>query len=581
MINCHLLELEEEGAAKANLFRILKYARPEWLMLLFATLNAIIQGCVFPAFSLLFTQIIQTFSPDDINDPHRDKMRKDGHFWALMFLVLAGVMGITMLFQATFYGVSAERLTKRLRSKVFRNIMRMDATYFDNPKHSPGKISTRLASDVPTVKSAIDYRIGSVFNSFVSISCGIGIAFYFCWQMALLVLAIFPLLGVAQGLQMKFLAGVAGKDAKEMENSGKIALEAIENIRTVQALTLQKRLYYHFCHHLDRPHRMNRRKALLQGLSYGFASSIFYFLYAASFRFGVWLIFAQKVDNPMNVLRTLFAISFTAGSLGWASAYFPEYAKATFAAGLIFKMLEEEPHIDGMTQNGKRPEISGAVDLIKVFFRYPERPDVTILEGLDLSVKPGETLALVGPSGCGKSTVVSLLERFYDPLDGAVMMDGEDLRGINPTWLRSHMALVSQEPILFDTSIRNNIVYGLPEGSYTEDQIIEVAMKANIHNFVSQLPDGYETRVGDKLVQEALDKASEGRTCVVVAHRLATIVNASKIMVVKQGKIIEMGTHNELMQKKGAYWALTQKQTIKQNATSDQESDDEGGTAKF
>ncbi|EYC19304.1 hypothetical protein Y032_0024g1008 [Ancylostoma ceylanicum] len=593
-------ELAEEGAVKANLFKILRYARPEWPFLALAVCSSVVQGCVFPAFSLFFSQIIDVFS----KPPGDPSLRSDGHFWALMFLVLGGVEAVTMIVQCFFFGMSAERLTMRLRSKVFHNVMRMDATYFDMPRHSPGKITTRLATDAPNVKSAIDFRLGSVFNSVVSVCCGIGIAFYFGWQMALLTIAIFPLAGVGQAIQMKFMSGRATADAKEMENSGKIAMEAIENIRTVQALTLEHRLHAQFCRHLDGPHKTSRRRAVMQGISYGFASSIFYFLYASAFRFGLWLIIRGTL-HPMNVLRVLFAISFTAGSMGFASAYFPEYIKATFAAGLIFNMLQEEPRIDGMTTNGKKPKLSGSVTLNNVYFKYPERPDVPILHGLDVSVKPGETLALVGPSGCGKSTVISLLERLYDPLDGVVAVDGHDLREMNPTHLRSHIALVSQEPILFDTSIRANIVYGLPPGSVTEAAIAEVAQKANIHKFISELPDGYDTRVGEKgtqlsggqkqriaiaralirnpqillldeatsaldtesekLVQEALDKASEGRTCIVVAHRLSTVVNANCIMVVKAGKVVEKGTHNELMQAKGAYWALTQKQNISTN----------------
>ncbi|KHJ92102.1 putative photosystem I protein PsaO [Oesophagostomum dentatum] len=555
-------ELAEEGAVKANLFKILRYARPEWPFLLLAVCSSIVQGCVFPAFSLFFSNIIEVFS----KQPGDPTLKSDGHFWALMFLLLGGVEAVTMMVQCFFFGMSAERLTMRLRSKVFHNVMRMDATYFDMPRHSPGKITTRLATDAPNVKSAIDFRFGSVFNSVVSVCCGIGIAFYFGWQMALL-----------------------------------IAMEAIENIRTVQALTLEHRLHHQFCRHLDGPHKTSRRRAVMQGVSYGFASSIFYFLYASAFRFGLWLILNGTLQ-PMNVLRVLFAISFTAGSMGFASAYFPEYIKATFAAGLIFNMLDEEPRIDGMTKNGKKPKLDGSVTLHSVYFKYPERPDVPILQGLDVSVKPGETLALVGPSGCGKSTVISLVERLYDPLDGVVAVDGHDLREMNPTHLRSHIALVSQEPILFDTSIRDNIVYGLPAGSVNEAAILDVAQRANIHKFISELPDGYDTRVGDKgtqlsggqkqriaiaralirnpkillldeatsaldtesekLVQEALDKASEGRTCIVVAHRLSTVVNANCIMVVKAGKVVEKGTHNELMQAKGAYWALTQKQTI-------------------
>ncbi|XGW25421.1 hypothetical protein V3C99_006669 [Haemonchus contortus] len=589
-------ELEEEGAAKANLFKILGYARPEWPFIAFAVTSSIVQGCVFPAFSLFFSQIIDVFS----KQPGDPTLKSDGHFWALMFLVLGGTQAMTMLIQCFFFGLSAERLTMRLRSKIFQNVMRMDATYFDMPRHSAGKITTRLATDAPNVKSALDYRFGSVFSSVVSICCGIGIAFYFGWQMALLTIAIFPLAAVGQAIQMRFMSGRATADAKEMENSGKIAMEAIEHIRTVQALTLERRLHAEFCHHLDGPHETNRRKALLQGVSYGFACSIFYFLYASCFRFGAWLI-VHGYLGPMNVLRVELAISFTAGSLGFASSYFPEYIKATFAAGLIFHMLEEKPRIDGMSNNGKKPKITGAVKLDQVYFNYPERPDVPILQGLNIKVEPGETLALVGPSGCGKSTVISLLERFYDALDGSVEVDGNDLREMNPTHLRAHIALVSQEPILFDRSIRDNILYGLPPGSVSEAEVHEVAQRANIHKFVMELPEGYNTRAGEKgvqlsggqkqriaiaralirnpkillldeatsaldtesekVVQEALDKASEGRTCIVVAHRLSTVVNANCIMVVQGGKIVEKGTHNELMQAKGVYWELTQKQT--------------------
>ncbi|CAB3398371.1 unnamed protein product [Caenorhabditis bovis] len=598
-------ELEEEGAARVNLFRILKYARPEIFFLLLATIASVIQGAVMPTFSLFFSQIIEVFS-----NPNPEQMLKDGHFWALMFLVLAAVQGTTMFFQCALFGIASERLTMRIRSKVFRNVLRQDATYFDMPTHSPGRITTRLATDAPNIKAAIDYRLGSVINALVSVVGGLTIAFYYGWQMAFLVCAIFPLAGVGQAVQIKFLSGKSSADAKELENSGKVAMEAIENIRTVQALTLQTRLHAQFCSYLDGPHKSNRFKALVQGISYGFATSIFYFLYAASFRFGLFLIFDKNVMmEPMSVLRVLFAISFSFSSIGFASAYFPEYTKATFAAGLIFKMLEEEPLIDGMSENGKKPKINGEIKFEKVYFRYPERPEVPILRGLDISVHPGETLALVGPSGCGKSTVISLLERLYDPLDGNVLVDNNDLRGVNPKHLRKHIALVSQEPILFDISIRENIAYGLNPGEYSDADIIEAAKKSNIHSFVESLPNGYETRVGEKgtqlsggqkqriaiaralirkpkillldeatsaldtenekQVQEALDAASQGRTCIVVAHRLSTIVNANCIMVVKEGVVVEKGTHAELMAKRGAYYDLTLKQSHKQNAESE------------
>jgi len=559
---------------------------------------SVIQGSVFPAFSLVFTQVLNVFAQTDPN-----KVKRDGHFWAMMYLVLGGVMAFSILFQTAFFGMTAERLTSRIRRLLFRNILRQDISYFDETNHSSGKLCTRLASDCPNVKSALDYRLGSVFSAVVSVGAGIVIAFVFCWEMALLVCAIFPLGGIGQALEMKYFQGKSSEESKEMENAGKTAMEAIENIRTVQALTLEKRFYDTFEHHLETPHKLSLRKAIVQGITYGFASSIFFFLYAAAFRFGVFLIVKHN-KKPMNVLRTLYAISFTAGSMGFASAYFPEYMKAKLAAGLIFKMLETEPKVDNMSDSGDSAgSIRGHVSLKQIQFAYPQRKDVQVLKGLNIEAQPGHTLALVGPSGCGKSTVVSLLERFYEPLSGAVQIDGKSIADYNIKDLRSQMALVSQEPILFDRSIKENIVYGLKETQYSEESIHRAATLANISSFISELPDQYNTRVGEKgtqlsggqkqriaiaralirnpkillldeatsaldtesekVVQDALDRAREGRTCIVIAHRLATIVNADCIAVVNHGQIVEMGTHNELIEKRGTYFELTEKQNAK------------------
>jgi ATP-binding cassette subfamily B (MDR/TAP) protein 1 len=309
---------------------------------------------------------------------------------------------------------------------------------------------------------------------------------------------------------------------------------------------------------------------------------------------------------PMDVLRTLYAISFTAGSMGFASAYFPEYIKAKLAAGLIFKMLEENPAVDNLSDEGLRARnIQGHVNFKNIIFSYPQRTEVQVLKGINVEAKPGETIALVGSSGCGKSTVVSLLERFYEPLSGEVSIDGTNIREYGLKDMRSQISLVSQEPILFDRSIKENIFYGLTEDEKSEQALFEAARLANIHNFVAGLPDQYDTRVGEKgaqlsggqkqriaiaralirnpkillldeatsaldtesekVVQEALDRAREGRTCIVIAHRLSTIVNADCIAVVKDGVIIEKGTHSELMAQRGAYFALTEKQNAKKS----------------
>ncbi|KAI6217968.1 P-glycoprotein [Aphelenchoides fujianensis] len=496
-------------------------------------------SCVFPIFSICFSNMLEVFAGTD-----PEEKRQKGHNWALMYLYLGAIQGTAMFLHAVLFGVSSERLTMRLRAGLFRHIFSMQIGYFDSPHHSTGRICTRLASDAPNIKAAIDYKLGSVFASLVS------------------------------------------DDANHLEEAGNCAIEAIDHIRTVQSLTLEKRLFDRFCEFLVRPFRTYKIRARLQAVSYGFASSIFYFLNGASFAFGVYLILNHN-EKPMSVLRTLFAVSFTAGSLGYAS---------------------------------RQDNVEGRIQLDEVDFRYPQRAAVPVLQRMNLSVEAGKTLAICGPSGCGKSTIISLVERFYDPLGGAVRIDGVDLREVSPQEIRSHIALVSQvsallpflvliarlwEPILFDRSIRENILYGLEPGSVSDEEIMAVCELANIAGVIAELPDKLDTRVGDKgtllsggqkqrlaisralirkptillldeatsaldsesekLVQQALDRASVGRTSIVVAHRLSTIVKADMIAVLKNGVIVEQGTHAELLANRGFYFELTEKQNIKKD----------------
>ena len=321
-------------------------------------------------------------------------------------------------------------------------------------------------------------------------------------------------------------------------------------------------------------------------------------------RYGSQLVKNEEYTvHQMNIV--LFSVIFTAMALGQMSSFAPNSAKAKLAALSIFRLVDRKSAIDPSIVDEKRirpAPVTGEAQVRNAVFNYPARPDVPILRGFDVMAHSGKTVALVGPSGSGKSSTVSLLLRFYDVLSGNVNIERNDVRDWNLEYLRSNMALVGQEPVLFDLTIGENIAYG-KEGCSQEE--IEAAAKgANIHNFIKSLPDGYNTGTGERgtqlsggqkqriaiaralirnpkillldeatsaldsesesVVQLALDAASKGRTTITIAHRLSTIQGADLILVIKKGKIVEQGKHLELIAQKGLYYDLVNKQTLTQ-----------------
>ncbi|NWU34612.1 ABCBB protein, partial [Hylia prasina] len=583
--------VEEEDAKPVPFTRILKYNVSEWPYLVLGSLAAAVNGAVNPLYALLFSQILGTFS---ILDEENQKNQING---VCVLFVLVGVVSFfTQFLQAYTFAKSGELLTRRLRKIGFQAMLGQDIGWFDDRKNSPGALTTRLATDASQVQGATGSQIGMIVNSFTNIGVAMIISFYFSWKLSLVIMCFLPFLALSGAVQAKMLTGFASQDKKALEATGRIASEALSNIRTVAGIGKEKMFIDNFEKHLDMPYRAAIKKAHVYGLCFGFAQSVVFIANSVSYRYGGFLVDTEGLHYSF-VFRVISAIVTSGTALGKASSYTPNYAKAKTSAARFFQLVDRLPKISVYSEKGEKwDNFKGSIEFLNCKFTYPSRPDIQVLKGLSISVKPGQTLAFVGSSGCGKSTSVQLLERFYDPEYGSVLIDGHDSKNVNVQFLRSKIGIVSQEPVLFDCSIADNIKYGSNTKEATMEKVIEAAQKAQLHDFVMSLPNKYETNVGaqgsqlsrgqkqriaiaraivrdpkillldeatsaldtesEKTVQAALDKAREGRTCIVIAHRLSTIQNADIIAVMSQGLIIERGTHDELMAMEGAYWKL-------------------------
>lgn len=580
---------------KGLFFRTFKLNAREWPYLIFGTAGAVLAGVIWPLASIPLVELIEIFLED--NDP------SDVRFWAVSFVILGIMSFVGNTGQHAVLGISGEKLTKRLRSEAFRALLRQEIGYFDLEENSLGALTGRLSSDAGAIKGLTGDLFGVGMNLMGALLSGIIISFIACWRLTLVVLAIIP--GVVLGgyFEMQASAGIDSGAKKDFSAANRIAAEAVDNVTTVRSLGVEGHFVSRFHNKIAETVAAKRRKAGLTGLAYGFSEFCQYLIWYATFKAGGDFVEAGHCSFQEMLLSSM-AILFAAITLGNISVFAPDVAASRLGATAIYRLLDRESLIDPTDPTGEKiPSLEGGVSAESVHFEYPRRPDVPVLRGLTVGIEKGKTLALVGTSGHGKSTIIALLERFYAIRKGKITIDHHDVSKSNVQSLRSHIGLVSQEPELFNRSVFSNIAYGAPhtDGTpITMSEVVEAAKLANAHDFIEELPQGYQTSVGprgeaisggqrqrvaiarslirrppvllldeatsaldsasEKKVQEAIDRASSGRTTIVVAHRLSTIRNADCIAVVKRGRIVESGTHDELLRENGAYAELVQHQ---------------------
>ncbi|CAF1285349.1 unnamed protein product [Adineta steineri] len=530
---------------KSVFVRLLKMNSPEWMFILIGCLTCLLGGLRGPVFSILFAKIINEFNDCKYTDIHRRVLITSG-----IFLLFGAAFLILRFFQFLTFGIAGGKLVSRIRSKAFSCFLRQEVAYFDRPENSSGAICNQLSSNAAVIQDMVGSRLGVICETLSMSATGVLLGLFYNWQLTTIIFIPFVILLIAIIIQIRLSSWLKSQSDLIYSQASTLAVEVLTNMRTVKQLSMENEVLRQYSNMIDQVLKIS-----------------------------AFAMFALESLKVVQMLAQRMGASLT-------------------AAHAFFDLFDRIPTIDNGSNKGQElTNFRGETEFNQVKFIYPSRPTVLVLNKLQLSIKSGQRIALVGASGCGKSTIVQLLERFYDVTHGELTLDGVDIRKLNVQWLRSRLGVVSQEPILFDLTIAENIAYGLENISI--DEIILAATKANIHEFIQQLPLGYETKAGvkgsflsggekqriaiarvlirqpkillldeatsamdpynEQIIQETLEQAQTedpSRTSIIIAHRLSTIRSCDLIHVLEMGRIVESGTHTELIQKRGIYYKM-------------------------
>jgi len=573
---------------KVTLRRLLNLARPEARTLLAGTFFLVIGS----GMSLMYPQAMRLIIDEAMGA--RDRAMIDRV--ALGMAIILAIQALAVAMRYYLFTTAGERVVTRLRQNLFASLMSQEVAFFDERK--TGELTNRLASDTTVLQSSVSANISMVLRNAVTALGGIAMLFYTSPALTLVMLAVVPPVAMGAVIYGRRVRKLSKEVQDALAASSEVAEESLSGVRTVRSFAAEKSEVARYQSAVEKSFELARKRVRQSSTFMGVASFSAFAAAVAVFWYGGRLV----VDGKLTVggLTSFLVYSmFVAFALGALTELWADFMKASGASERVFELMDRQPAMPA--SGGERPaHTEGRVQLQDVRFTYPARPDVPVLQGIELNIEPGEVVAIVGPSGSGKSTIASLLGRLYDPQGGRILLDGKDLKELDPEWLRQQIGVVAQEPLLFSSSIADNIRYGKAGASMAE---IEAAAKAaNAHDFITRFPERYDTLVGERgvqlsggqkqrvaiaramlkdprllildeatsaldaesehLVKEALDRLMKGRTTLIIAHRLSTVMDADRVMVLEGGKIVQSGSHAALMGQDGLYRRLVERQFV-------------------
>ncbi|KAI3944318.1 hypothetical protein MKW92_005787 [Papaver armeniacum] len=587
---------EKEIINTISFYKLFAFADSKDVMLIvIGSIAAVANGVAMPLMTILLGDLVDSFGQSDTKDTVRVVSKV-----ALNFVYLGIGSGVASFFQVACWMVTGERQASRIRSLYLKTILRQDVAFFDMETNT-GEVVGRMSGDTVLIQDAMGEKVGKFIQLVATFIGGFVIAFIKGWLLTLVMLTSIPPMVASAAAISIVVAKMASRGQAAYSVAGNVVEQTIGSIRTVASFTGEEQAVSKYNKSITKAYKSGVQEGLATGLGLGAVMFVMFASYGLVVWYGGNLI-VEKGYTGGDVINVMIAVLTGSMSLGQASPCFGAFAAGQAAAYKMFETINRKPDIDSYDPNGRKlDDIRGDIELRDVHFSYPAREDEQIFSGFSLSIQSGTTAALVGQSGSGKSTVISLIERFYDPQVGEVLIDGINLKEFQLKWIRGKIGLVSQEPVLFAASIKENIAYG-KEGA-TIEEIRAAAELANAAKFIDKLPQGLDTLVGEHgtqmsggqkqrvaiarailkdprillldeatsaldaesehVVQEALDRVMVNQTTVIVAHRLSTVKNADMIAVIHRGKIVEKGSHTDLLKNDdGPYCQLVHLQEI-------------------